>query len=74
MTKLKPYQRLWASVLKRAILDTQSSNSELRDEAKNWLFSDIMDFNDICLCIGINPEKLRERLKTYLQSLNQKGD
>lgn len=63
MRETKEYD-LWEAVIVRAILDLQSSNKEVKEEAEEWLYWENADFQTVCEMLEINPERLRKKVKS----------
>jgi hypothetical protein len=73
---LSPYKRVWAAVLRRALLDyalyygrSGSSKEELGSEAYEWFFShsedehlDTCSFESVCTTLGFTSRDIRARI------------
>ncbi|MEQ1706626.1 MAG: hypothetical protein ABL867_11745 [Rickettsiales bacterium] len=64
---------LWVAVITQAIMDARSrcKKSESiyqKHEAICWLTGGSKDFNDVCLCAGLNPDYVRHKAKKIITS------
>ena len=58
-------RKLWAEVLKLAVLDLQEKNSALKKAAHVFIKSDDLrfpSFVSICRALDLDPQKIRDRL------------
>lgn len=62
---------LWVAVITQAMMDAlsrckKSESIYQRHEAINWLTGNSKDFNDVCLCAGLNPDYVRRKAKKVI--------
>lgn len=62
---------LWVAVITQALQDVlsnckKSESIYQKHEAINWLTSNSKDFNDVCLCAGLNPDYVRRKAKKII--------
>jgi hypothetical protein len=71
-----PEKELAQSILTTGIIDYLSNDKnkkEMYEDAKEWLFNEtdsdyVFSFSNVCFLVGLNQQKLRERLKKYKKS------
>lgn len=62
---------LWVAVITQAMMDAlsrckKSESIYHKHEAISWLTSNSKDFNDVCLCAGLNPDYVRRKAKKII--------
>lgn len=62
-TQASPEARLWMAVLARTLEEWTSGPLRRRRIAEQYLFSDERDFRIVCESAGVNPDRLRARLR-----------
>lgn len=67
------YRHLFAGVLVRGIRDAIGNNQHYKDSAQEWLNSDsiyIASFKYVCDVLGLDIQKVREKVKTHIRNKN----
>ncbi|MEK6745985.1 MAG: hypothetical protein AABY33_03025 [Pseudomonadota bacterium] len=64
---------LWVAVITQAMMDAlsrckKSESIYSKQEAIRWLTGNSKDFNDVCLCAGMNPDYVRRKAKKIIAS------
>lgn len=62
---------LWVAVITQAMMDAlsrckKSESVYHKYEAISWLTGNSKDFNDVCLCAGLNPDYVRRKAKKVI--------
>ncbi len=58
-----PEQRLWTAVVARTVEEWVSGPLRSRREAEAFLFEDETDFPTVCHAAGLDPARLRSKLR-----------
>jgi len=58
-----PEQRLWTAVLAKTVEEWVSGPQRSRKEAEAFLFEDEMDFRTVCHAAGLDPARMRNKLR-----------
>jgi len=58
-----PEQRLWTAVLAKTVEEWVSGPLRSRKEAEAFLFEDEMDFRAVCHAAGLDPARMRSKLR-----------
>ncbi len=56
--------KLWSAVIANTIREWIHGSGRMQREAEEFLLHDEADFPTVCCSAGMNPETLRDRLKT----------
>lgn len=57
-------ERLWRAVITKTLEEWMCGPLSFSRKAEQFLFNDNHDFNAVCSSAGMDPERLRKRLKT----------
>jgi hypothetical protein len=57
-------ERLWRAVITKSLEEWICGPLRFSRKAEQFLFHDNKDFKDVCSSAGMDPERLRKRLKT----------
>jgi hypothetical protein len=57
-------ERLWRAVITKSLEEWMCGPLSFSRKAEQFLFDDTKDFRAVCSSAGMDPERLRKRLKT----------
>jgi hypothetical protein len=67
-------ERLWRAVITKTLEEWMCGPLRFSRKAEEFLFDDNSDFHAVCSSAGMDPERLRKRLKTIRDRGIQKED